>query len=362
MREITVDLGPRSYPIYIGSNLLYSSELYKKLAGSAELMVVTDSNVGNLYLGGVLDALSDFKVKSHVIPAGEVYKTLDSMNQIINSLLSNRYGRSSCLIALGGGVVGDLTGFTAACYQRGIRFLQLPTTLLAQVDSSVGGKTAVNHAMGKNMIGAFHQPGGVISDISVLQTLPEREFNSGLAEVIKYGLIRDQEFYEWLESNIDNLAVKKAGPLGYAIERSCLNKAAVVSKDEKETGLRAILNLGHTFGHAIETGLDYQLWLHGEAVGLGMLMAAHMSMLMGWIPGSTLDRIKSLIQRAGLPVYLPEQLRNVNLRELMSVDKKASHGRLQLILLKEIGDVVITADYDESVLQETIRFFTSLRT
>jgi 3-dehydroquinate synthase len=357
MREVRVELGPRSYPIYIGNNLVYASDLYKRMAATSELMVVTDENVGRLYLRGVLDALADVRVVSHVIPAGEIHKNLDSMDRIVGSLLTNRFGRTSCIIALGGGVVGDLAGFAAACYQRGIRYVQVPTTLLAQVDSSVGGKTAVNHPLGKNMIGAFHQPAGVISDVSVLQTLPEREFRSGLAEVIKYGLIRDREFYDWLESNMDGLAVKKPALLEYAIERSCVNKAAVVTADEKETGLRAILNLGHTFGHAIETGLNYQLWLHGEAVGLGMLMAAHMSMLMGSLPGAALDRVKRLIQRAGLPVALPEELRDTDLRELMSVDKKASHGKLKLILLKDVGEVVITGDYKESVLQETIRYF-----
>lgn len=357
MKEVTVDLGSRSYPIYIGSGLVHSSSLYKKAAGDSDLMIVTDNIVGKLYLQGVLDALTGSRVVTHVIPSGEIYKNLDTMNQIITTMLTSRLDRGSCIIALGGGVVGDLAGFTAACYQRGIRFIQVPTTLLAQVDSSVGGKTAVNHALGKNMIGSFHQPTAVISDVDVLRTLPEREFRSGLAEVIKYGLIRDYEFHEWLETNIGDVLARKSGPLEFAIERSCLNKAAVVASDEREAGVRATLNLGHTFGHAIETALNYEHWLHGEAVGLGMLMAAHMSMLMGWIPGQKLDRITSLIKRAGLPVRLPDQLDGVDLRELMSVDKKASRGRLKLILLQDIGRAVITGDYAEPVLQETLRYF-----
>jgi len=293
----------------------------------------------------------------HVIPAGEVHKNLESMNGIITALLQNRFARTSCLIALGGGVVGDLTGFTAACFQRGIRFLQVPTTLLAQVDSSVGGKTAVNHPLGKNMIGAFHQPAGVIIDVSLLQTLPAREFSAGLAEVIKYGLIRDRVFYEWLESNIDRLVHKDPAALEHAIERSCYNKAAVVSEDETETGVRATLNLGHTFGHAVETGLNYKLWLHGEAVGLGMMMAAHMSMLSGWLTAQACERIHSLLVRAGLPVKLPSELQNADIRELMSVDKKVSHGRLKLILLQDIGAAIITDEFQENMLQETIDHF-----
>jgi len=357
MREITVNLGSRSYPIFIGNNLVYSAELYRELTDASRLMIITDSLVEKIYLPGVMETLADLQVVSHVIPSGEVYKNLDSMNRIITALLDNKFDRTSCLVALGGGVVGDLTGFTAACFQRGIRFLQVPTTLLAQVDSSVGGKTAVNHELGKNMIGAFHQPCGVISDVGVLKTLPDREFRAGLAEVIKYGLIRDREFYEWLESNMDNLLAKNTAELEYAIERSCVNKAEVVSADEKETGLRATLNFGHTFGHAVETGLNYKHWLHGEAVGLGMLMAAYMSMRMGQLNENSVERIYSLISRAGLPVKLPSELIDIDLRELMSVDKKVSRGKLKLVLLHDIGKSVITGSFEEAVLQETIDYF-----
>ncbi|MEX2352955.1 MAG: 3-dehydroquinate synthase [Gammaproteobacteria bacterium] len=358
MREITVKLGARSYPILIGKDLVYSPDVYRKLTGASRLMIITDSVVEKIYLPGVLKALADDSVVTHIIPAGEVHKNLDSMNGIITSLLSNSYDRSSCLVALGGGVIGDLTGFAAACFQRGIKFLQVPTTLLAQVDSSVGGKTAVNHELGKNMIGAFHQPCGVIADVGVLETLPEREFHAGLAEVIKYGLIRDREFYEWLETNMDTLVNKDPAAMEFAIERSCVNKAEVVSADEKETGVRASLNLGHTFGHAIETGLNYKHWLHGEAVGLGMLMAAYMSMLLGRIDEETVERIAGLLMQAGLPVKIPDQLPDdIDLRQLMSVDKKVSYGRLKLVLLDDIGKAVITEEFEERILQDTINHF-----
>lgn len=357
MREINVNLGSRSYSIHIGNDLLQSPDLIAKMVPTAQVLVVTDTNVEKLYLPTLLKSLQGKQVVVHVIPAGEVHKNLDTMNSIITTLLQNRFSRTSCLIALGGGVVGDLTGFTAACFQRGIKFLQVPTTLLAQVDSSVGGKTAVNHALGKNMIGAFHQPTGVIIDVSLLQSLPAREFSAGLAEVIKYGLMRDRVFYDWLESNIENLVNKDRVALEHAIERSCYNKAAVVSEDETETGVRATLNLGHTFGHAVETGLNYKHWLHGEAVGLGMLMAAHMSMLSGWLSVQACERIRSLLVCAGLPVRLPTELQSADIRELMSVDKKVSHGRLKLILLRDIGEATITDKFQENILLETIDHF-----
>lgn len=357
MRKISVNLGERSYAIHIGNGLIHQADLFGKWLKTSQVMVVTDTNVAKLHLDALLKALHGFDVKVHVIPDGEIHKNLDTLNAIITALLENRFARTSCLIAFGGGVVGDLTGFTAACFQRGIKFIQVPTTLLAQVDSSVGGKTAVNHALGKNMIGAFYQPAGVIADVSVLKTLPDRELSAGLAEVIKYGLIRDAEFYAWLEQNMERLINREADALEYAIERSCFNKAAVVSEDETETGVRATLNLGHTFGHAIETGLHYKYWLHGEAVGLGMLMAAHMSMLSGWLTAADCTRIETLLRRAHLPVAMPVEFGNADMRELMSVDKKVSHGRLKLILLRHIGEAVITSTFDEQHLLDTIRHF-----
>jgi 3-dehydroquinate synthase len=357
MKTITVDLGARSYPIYIGEGLIGEGGIYQKLLKTKQIMVVTDTVIEKLYLKQVMEALDGYEAISHVIPTGESGKNLDSMNGIISALLSNRFGRTSCLIALGGGVVGDLTGFSAACYQRGISFLQLPTTLLAQVDSSVGGKTAVNHPAGKNMIGAFHQPCGVVADVSVLQSLPDREFNAGLAEVIKYGLIRDKEFFDWLENNMDKLVKRDPESLSHAVERSCINKAEVVAIDETEKGLRAILNLGHTFGHAIETGLNYKHWLHGEAVAMGMIMAAHMSVLQGWLKDTDFSRIQSIIKYAGLPDQLPGGLGGADIRDLMSVDKKVSHGKLKLVLLKTIGEGVVTDSFSEASLQETISHY-----
>lgn len=357
MQKVTVELGTRSYPIFIGDGLMGKTEIFRELLDTNQVMIVTDTVVEKLYLSKVIDALNGINVISHVIPVGETEKNLDNMNRIISLLLKNRFGRTSCLIALGGGVVGDLTGFSAACYQRGISFLQVPTTLLAQVDSSVGGKTAVNHVAGKNMIGAFHQPKGVIADVSVLQTLAEREFSAGMAEVIKYGLIRDYEFFLWLEDHIDELNSKQLDSLSYAVVRSCKTKAEIVAIDETEKGLRATLNLGHTFGHAIETGLEYKHWLHGEAVAMGIIMAAHMSLLQGWLSNQDFDRIRILISKAGLPDQLPKELQGVDMRELMSVDKKVSHGKLNLVLLKSIGAAVVTDSFQESNLQKTITHY-----
>ncbi|MGK0297072.1 MAG: 3-dehydroquinate synthase [Gammaproteobacteria bacterium] len=357
MNKITVELGSRSYPIFIGQGILEKSEYYSDLLNTQQVMIVTDSVVEKLYLTQVMEALQGVQVITHILPVGEDQKNLESMNQIVTLLLNNKFNRTCCLIALGGGVIGDLTGFSAACYQRGVKFLQIPTTLLAQVDSSVGGKTAVNHKAGKNMIGAFHQPVGVITDVNVLQSLPDRELSAGLAEVIKYGLIRDYEFFQWLEDNIDDLKNRQYDALSFAIKRSCINKAEVVAIDETEKGLRATLNLGHTFGHAIETGLNYKRWLHGEAVAMGMIMASHMSFLQGWLNKDDMNRIQKLIAKAGLPKKLPDELLGTNLRELMSVDKKASHGKIKLVLLKSIGEAIVTDSFQESYLQETISHF-----
>jgi 3-dehydroquinate synthase len=350
-------LGARSYPIFIGSGILTSGDLLSRHIQTGQVLVVTNQTLAPLYLQNILTALTDRDVQSHVIPDGESYKTLDSMQDIITVLLRYKFSRDCCLIALGGGVIGDLTGFAAACYQRGVRYIQIPTSLLAQVDSSVGGKTAVNHQLGKNMIGAFHQPAAVIADIGLLKTLPERELSAGLAEVIKYGLIRDAEFFGWLEANMHKLKSRSAEALVHAVERSCRNKAAVVEADEMEQGTRATLNYGHTFGHAVETGLNYQLWLHGEAVALGMLMAAELARRMHWLDRSSVNRIRALLVQTGLPVRLPVALGAGRLRELMAVDKKSRQGKLHLVLLKAIGAAAVTADFNDRDLMDTIRDF-----
>lgn len=358
MRKIRVDLGERSYPILIGSDLL-QAEYFENIIDSKQILVVTNTTIAPLYLARLRAALANANTdsKSFILPDGEAHKRLPAVEDIITRLLENRFSRTSCLIALGGGVVGDLSGFAAACYQRGINYLQVPTTLLAQVDSSVGGKTAVNHALGKNMIGAFHQPRAVIADISVLKTLPQRELSAGLAEVIKYGLIRDQDFFFWLEANIEKLLARAPEALEYAVERSCLNKAHIVAADEKESGVRATLNLGHTFAHAIETAMHYEGCLHGEAVGVGMLMAADLSCRLGMLPEADVSRIKALLQRTGLPTQLPEQLQARDLRELMAVDKKSRQGKLFLVLLNEIGRAVVTSDFNEGLLSAVLKTY-----
>lgn len=313
-------------------------------------MIVSNETVAPLYLHRVQQALKGFSVHTVVLPDGEKYKNLQVLNSIFDALLEHRLDRGCTLLALGGGVVGDMTGFAAACYQRGVRFIQVPTTLLSQVDSSVGGKTGVNHALGKNMIGAFHQPQCVIIDIDTLNTLPDRELSAGLAEVIKYGLIDDPEFFHWLELNIHRLVAREAEALIYAIERSCTDKAAIVAADEREAGQRALLNLGHTFGHAIETGMGYGVWLHGEAVAAGMCMAAKMSERLGWMEKQQVERIQALVSAAGLPTHPPDIPADKFL-ELMSVDKKVIDGQLRLVLLKGIGKALVTRDFTpESLL------------
>jgi len=361
MRKVIVELGERSYPICIGDNLLADSALFRSHIPAKQVMIVTNQTVAPLYLDRLMACLDGLSVDTCILPDGEKYKTLDTVNTIVTRLLEKRYGRSSTLVALGGGVVGDVTGFTAACYQRGIGYLQVPTTVLAQVDSAVGGKTAVNHALGKNMIGAFHQPLAVIADVSVLSTLDPREFRAGLAEVIKYGLIRDGAFFDWLEQNLDGVLKGEHETLVYAIERSCRNKADVVAMDEKESGPRAILNLGHTFGHAIETGLGYQDWLHGEAVAVGILMAADLSCRLGWITREDVERISRLLARAHLPSRLPGALSPGRLLEIMAVDKKARDGVMVLVLLEGIGNAVVTDRYDREKLEATIKTFSTLQ-
>lgn len=359
MKRIIVDLGRHSYPIYIGRDLLGNGEILSDIIRCKQVMVVTNKTIAPLYLDKVLRSLKGLNVDSVLIPDGEQYKTIDTVYQIITRLLDKRFSRNSCLFALGGGVVGDITGFVAACYQRGIDYIQLPTTVLAQVDSSVGGKTGVNHPAGKNMIGAFHQPLAVITDTLFLDTLDARELSAGLAEVIKYGLIRDVEFFHWLEANIDRLYTRERDALAYVIERSCINKAEVVAEDERESGIRAILNFGHTFGHAIETNLGYGQWLHGEAVALGMLMAADLSHRLGWLSANTILRIREILLKLNLPVLLPDDCDPVKLRELMQVDKKSRDGALFLILLKDIGQAVITDEFEENLLMDTLHNFSS---
>lgn len=354
VRRLDVDLDERSYPIHIGSGLILRADTFKPYIRSSQVMIVSNETVAPLYLNKTLSALRDFQTTEVVLPDGERYKNLDILNMIFDALLQNRFDRSCTLLALGGGVIGDMAGFAAACYQRGVDFVQVPTTLLSQVDSSVGGKTGVNHPLGKNMIGAFHQPRCVVADTDTLNTLPDRELSAGLAEVIKYGLINDLPFLEWLEENIPALLDRDAEALAYAIERSCRNKAAVVAADEREAGQRALLNLGHTFGHAIEAGMGYGEWLHGEAVAAGMCMAAEMSRKIGWLDDGDVDRIRALFESAQLPVDPPRGLSGERYLELMSVDKKVQAGKLRLVLMRSVGQSVLVDEYDHKALEATV--------
>jgi len=344
----------RSYPIHIGAGLLGRADLYAPHVHGARVAIVTNETVAPLYLEALRTALAAWTPLDIVLPDGEQHKTLATLERVCDALLAARCDRQTTLIALGGGVIGDITGFAAASFQRGVPFIQVPTTLLAQVDSSVGGKTGVNHPLGKNMIGAFYQPRAVIIDTATLDTLPERELSAGLAEVIKYGLIGDPEFFAWLEDHMDQLLARDRAALAHAIERSCRDKAAVVAADEKEAGQRALLNLGHTFGHAIEAGMGYGAWLHGEAVAAGMVMAADLSRRLGWLGEKDVTRIRALIARARLPVQAPPALTPERFRELMSVDKKVQAGRLRLVLLRRIGQAVVTADVPSLAIDETL--------
>lgn len=355
MDRVNVDLGDRSYPIFIGAGLLASlGALLPALAGR-QVMVVTNSTIAPLYLHRVEQAFGDYRVDHVILPDGEQFKTLSTLDHIFTALLEKRHNRTTTIVALGGGVVGDMAGFAAAAYQRGVEFIQIPTTLLSQVDSSVGGKTGVNHPLGKNMIGAFHQPRAVIADLATLKTLPDRELSAGLAEIIKYGLIWDAEFFEWLERCIEKLVARDIDALIHAVKRSCEIKAAVVGKDERESNLRAILNLGHTFGHAIETAQGYGEWLHGEAVGAGMVMAVELSIREGWLSESMRERIHSLNQRAGLPVKGPADMTEAQYRTLMAVDKKVLDDNLRLVLLESLGKAVITTEFKAENLSATLR-------
>ncbi|WP_317932195.1 3-dehydroquinate synthase [Halioxenophilus sp. WMMB6] len=354
MMELNVDLGERSYPIYIGQ-VLTQPELLAKHIRSQQVCVVTNTTVAPLYLDNLLKLLAGFQVTSVILPDGEAHKDLQTLNKIFDELLHARHNRNTTLIALGGGVVGDMTGFAAACYQRGVNFIQIPTTLLSQVDSSVGGKTGVNHPLGKNMIGAFYQPQAVLADTDVLLTLPERELSAGIAEVIKYGLITDAEFFHWLEVNVEKLLACNTEALAYAIHRSCVNKAWVVAADEKENDLRAILNLGHTFGHAIETAMGYGVWLHGEAVGAGMLMAVDLSCRMGLVEPELVRRTQALLLRAHLPIATPSELSDEQYLQLMAVDKKVMDGKIRLVLLKGLGEAFVTSDVPRDLLLQCLQ-------
>lgn len=350
MKTLQVALDERSYPIYIGDDLLSRPELLTSHIRGKEVLVVTNETVAPLYLQKLLDGLTNYRCEAVILPDGEEFKNLTVLNEIFDKTLASQFSRHVTMIALGGGVIGDMTGFAAACYQRGVPFIQIPTTLLSQVDSSVGGKTAVNHALGKNMIGAFYQPQCVIADTATLNTLDDRQLSSGLAEVIKYGLINDVAFFVWLEENISALRNRDQDILAEAIERSCRDKADIVAQDELEQGVRALLNLGHTFGHAIETGMGYGTVLHGEGVAIGMVMAAELSSAMDWIQVEDVERIKKLLLAAGLPISPPEVLSSEQFMNLMSVDKKVQNGKIRLILLKAIGQAIISDDYSPDKL------------
>jgi 3-dehydroquinate synthase len=353
MESLSVALGSRSYPIHIGSGLISSAALYAPHLAGGGAAIVTNDVVAPLYLSRLTKALGDGRVAEIVVPDGEQAKSWQTLNRVFDALLKARCGRDTLIVALGGGVIGDLAGFAAAVYQRGVPFVQVPTTLLAQVDSSVGGKTAINHALGKNMIGAFHQPRAVISDVATLDTLPERELRSGLAEVIKHGLALDAAFFEWLESNVEKILEKDPAALVHAVRRSCELKARIVAEDERESGARARLNFGHTFGHAIEAATGYGAWLHGEAVAAGMVMAAELSQLMGHLRKNEVSRVRALLKRAGLPVAGPA-LAPERLLELMAVDKKAAKGRTRFVVLEAMGRAALRADIDDAAVRGAI--------
>lgn len=355
MQTLEVALGNRAYPIHIGFNLLDKPELILPHLKRKQVAIVSNTTVAPLYLEKLAQPLREAGVTiiSIVLPDGEAYKNNETLNKIYDALLQNRCERSTTLIALGGGVIGDLTGYAAATYLRGVPFIQIPTTLLAQVDSSVGGKTGINHPLGKNMIGAFYQPQLVLADIATLSTLPARELSAGLAEVIKYGLIRDADFFDWLERNMPLLVSLDPTAMAYAIYRSCQNKAEVVAADEREADERALLNLGHTFGHAIENAMGYGVWLHGEAVAAGTMLAADLSRRMGWLDAIDITRMNSLFKAAGLPVVAPN-LGVARYLDLMGLDKKVVDGKIRLVLQQGIGKSVVSGDYDMALLHETL--------
>lgn len=349
-QTLNVALGERSYPIVIGAGLLADAYDLRPHLGGEQCLVVSNETVAPLYLEQAMACLPAGTTRAVILPDGEAHKTMATAGLVIDELVSGKAGRDATVVALGGGVVGDIAGFAAACYMRGVAFVQIPTTLLAQVDSSVGGKTGVNHPGGKNLIGAFHQPGVVLIDTDTLATLPDRELKAGIAEVIKYGAILDEAFFSWLEQNMDALLDRDAGALVFAITRSCELKAAVVADDEREQGKRALLNFGHTFGHAIENSMGYGEWLHGEAVAAGMVMAATLSEL----PEADIKRLRALIEAAGLPVA-PPRAGAEKLREAMRMDKKSKASQLRFILLRAIGDAYVTGDYSTAALDKALQ-------
>lgn len=354
MKQLDLDLAEKSYPIYIGRNLISKQELVTKHITGKQVMIVTDSTVAPIYLEKVKSLLTNYQVSEVVLPDGEKYKNLETLNLIFDALLKNRFDRSCTLIALGGGVVGDMTGFAASSYQRGVNFIQIPTTLLSQVDSSVGGKTGVNHDLGKNMIGAFYQPKCVVIDIDTLDTLDARQYSAGMAEVIKYGLLGNESFFEYISSNIERLMQKNKEILIESVYQSCQDKANIVAKDEREKGARALLNFGHTFGHAIENTLGYGVYLHGEAIAVGMLMASELSKLLGYIDNKKVNKIKNVLEKANLPISIYGKITRSEFINAMSVDKKVIDEIIRLVLLKEIGNAFLCDNYSFELLNQVI--------
>lgn len=359
MVELKVDLGQRSYPIFIGTGLLTDPNCFLPWIRGRQVAIVTNATVAAHYLSSLKSVLADHDPTVIMLPDGEQYKNLTTLNRIFDQLLQERHSRQTTLVALGGGVIGDMAGFAAACYQRGVDFIQAPTTLLAQVDSSVGGKTGVNHALGKNMIGAFYQPNVVVIDTSTLNTLADRELAAGLAEMIKYGLIGDPPFYQWLRANTGRLIARDPEAMSWAIQRSCQNKARIVVADETESGLRALLNYGHTFGHAIEAHTGFSAWLHGEAVAVGMVMAADLSRREGFIANSDVEHLVDLLAEFNLPVTPPAGLSPEDFMRLMAVDKKVVDGQLRLVLLKSIGNAIISDTFDPHNLRDCLNHYCS---
>jgi 3-dehydroquinate synthase len=353
VNTLTVELGNRSYPILIGAGLLTHAELFSQHVPGKDVLLVSNTTVAPLYASVLKSGLHDRRIVEVTLPDGESHKTLATVTRVLDVLVANRFARDCTVLALGGGVVGDMAGFAAACYQRGVAYVQVPTTLLAQVDSSVGGKTGVNHPGGKNLIGAFHQPEAVIADTDTLKTLPARELRAGLAEVIKYGLICDEALFDWLEQNMEKLLANDAAALTHVIRRSCQIKAQIVGRDERERGDRALLNLGHTFGHALESLTGYTRWLHGEAVGAGLLMAATMSSESGLMPAASVERLRKLLERTGLPTEARD-LKADNVMEHMRIDKKVKGGRIRLVLMRSIGGSFVTAEYPDAALRRTL--------